>query len=277
VHVDPAEYLVVQGAWVHRSARLPEDPKAVVLEPGALIGADVEIGPGTWVGAGAVIYGPTRLGEKNEIWPHVVLGGAPQDIHFGGEPTRLEIGSRNVFREGVTIHRATTKAERVTRIGDDCYFMAYAHVGHDSDVGDRVIFANNVLIAGHCTIESFANIAGGVAVAQFVTVGKYAFICGTCGVRRDMEPYVAHDKDLNGEAAPSCVNEVGLKRAGFPEETIRKLHRAFKLLIKKEPHPPIPEARAELAAAGCLCPEVEELMGFVERKREGRFGRMKQR
>lgn len=271
---EPTDYRCVQGAWIHRSVRLPEDPGAVVLEPGVVIGADVELGPGTWVGAGAVIYGPAILGESNQIWPGTVIGGAPQDIGYNGEPTRVVIGNRNVFREGVTVHRASTKGDGSTRIGDDNYFMAASHVGHDSVVESHVILANAVLLGGHCHIESFANIAGAVALAQFVSVGKYSFICGTCGVRKDMEPYIAHDKRRHGEAMAACINEVGLRRAQFSRDTIQKLRSAFKILfMRKTPLTDMKDAWKEAETRGALCPEVEDLLGFVERKRASKFGR----
>jgi len=275
VELGPSEYRTVQGAWIHVSAKLPEDPGAVVIEPGALIGPDVELGHGTWVGSGAVIYGPTRLGEKNQVWPNAVLGGAPQDLGYANQPTRLEIGNRNVFREGVTVHRASTKKDGVTRIGDDNYFMANSHVGHDCVVENRVILANGVLLGGHCVVQSSANIAGLVAVHQFVTVGRNAFICGTCGVRKDMEPFIAHDKKGSGEAFPTCINEVGLRRAGFSRETIGRLRTAYKIIFLRAT--PIGSSMdkvwAEAEARGALCPEVEELLAFVGRKRASRFGR----
>jgi UDP-N-acetylglucosamine acyltransferase len=155
--------------------------------------------------------------------------------------------------------------------------MASSHIGHDSVVGNRVIFANAVLVGGHCHIESFANIAGAVAVAQFVTVGKYSFICGTCGVRKDAEPFIAHDKVPPGEAGATCINEVGLRRNGFSRETIQKLRTAFKLLfLKDEATLDLVKVRAEIQAREAACQEVEDLLAFVERKRKGRFGRQLQ-
>jgi UDP-N-acetylglucosamine acyltransferase len=271
---DPSEYRLIQGAWVHVSARLPEDPKDIQLEPGAFIGADVEVGRGTWIGSGAVIYGPTRMGEKNQVWPKAVLGGAPQDLGYAGQPTRLEIGDRNILREGVTIHRASTKGEGVTRVGNDNFFMAFSHVGHDCVVEDKVIMANGVLVAGHCLIQSFANLSGATAIAQFVTVGKYAFTCGTSGVRRDLEPFISFDKNDCGEAKPTCINEVGLKRWGVSREVIQKLRVAYKVVFLREDAAlDLAKARAEIESRGALCPEVEELLAFVERKRASRFGR----
>jgi UDP-N-acetylglucosamine acyltransferase len=273
----PSAYRLIQGAWVHSSVVLPEDPADIHLEPGALIGPGVELGRGTWVGAGAVVYGPTRFGEKNQVFPHAVIGGAPQDLGYAGQPTRLEIGHRNVFREGVTVSRASIKAEGVTRIGSDGFFMANSHVGHDCVLADRVILANGVLLAGHCTVDSNVNIAGGCAIVQFVSIGRCAFICGTSGVRKDVEPFLSHDLRANthGEPLPACVNEVGLRRAGLGREVIRNLREAYKVIfLRKEPFRDFEaQAREEIGRRQALCPEVEELLAFIARKRGSRFGR----
>jgi len=271
----PSEYRLIQGAWVHVKARLPEDPRDIHFEPGALIGADVELGSGNWIGAGAVIYGPTLLGEKNQVHSHAILGGPPQDLSYAGQPTRLEIGDRNVFREGMTISRASTKSACVTRVGSDNFFMAYSHVGHDCVIENRVVCANCVMLAGHCLVQSNANLAGGCAVAQFCTVGRFAFVCGTSGVRKDLEPFISHDirTKTYGETQPACINEVGLRRAGFPPETIQKLRAAYKVLYLRDSIEDLALARSEIENRGGLCPETEELLAFIERKRKSRFGR----
>ncbi|HVR73901.1 MAG TPA: acyl-ACP--UDP-N-acetylglucosamine O-acyltransferase [Planctomycetota bacterium] len=272
---NPSEYHLRGGAWVHVRARLPEDPGDIALEPGAVIGADVEVGPGSWIGAHAVLSGPMRMGEKNQIFPTAILGGPPQDLSYAGQPTRLEIGDRNIFREGVSAHRASAKANGVTRIGSDNYFMGYCHIGHDCIIDDHVILANGVLLGGHCHIQSFANLAGGCAAAHCVTIGRHAFVCGTAGVRRDLEPFISHDlRRANVEPIPACINEVGLKRAGISAETIQKLKSAYKVLyLKRDALVDMARARSEIEARGAICPEVEELLGFIERKRQGRFGR----
>ena len=270
---DPADYQCVGGAWVHKEARLHED---VVLEPGSFIGKDVHIGSGTWIGAGAVIYGPTKIGENNQIYGTAVLGGAPQDLGYEGEPTRLEIGDRNVIREGVTIHRASVKEKWVTKVGNDNYLMGATHVGHDVIFEDHVITSNRVLIAGHTHVHSHVNFSGNTATAQFVTVGRYAFIGAYSGTRRDLEPFLCHDaKPREGpQAWPQCVNEVGLKRAGFPPEVIKNLRSAYKVLfLREEGRKDLQLARQELARRNALCPEVEELLSFIEQTQASRFGR----
>jgi UDP-N-acetylglucosamine acyltransferase len=270
------EYRLVQGAWVHKRATLPEDPGDISLEPGAFIGADVELGPGCWIGTGAVVYGPTRIGANNRIFPKAVLGGAPQDLGYAGEPTRLEIGERNVFREGVTISRASTKGDLVTKIGNDNFLMAFSHVGHDCVLEDHVVLANGVLVAGHCHLESYASLSGGCAVVQFTTLGRFAFVCGTSGIRKDVEPYIAHDirSKTQGGISPACINVVGLKRGAVSSEVIEKLRSAYKVLyLRKTPLGAGQETRGEIERRDALCPEVEELLAFIERKRNSRHGR----
>ena len=271
-----SEYEHRGGAWIHRRARVAGD---VLVEPGVVIGAEVEIGSGCLLHAGAVIYGPTRVGEANEVYPGVVLGGPPQDAGYGGEPTRLEIGNRNVFREGFTANRASTKERMVTTIGSDCYFMSDSHVGHDSVIGDRVVVANGTYVAGHCRVEDGANLAGGVGVAQYCTVGRLAFVGGLGGVRQDVEPFICHDHGAQAPAVdPICINVVGLRRAGVAQETVKRLRVAFKLLFARTDGAPFdPVAlRAEIERRGASCAEVEELLHFVERKRAARMARQRE-
>ncbi len=268
-------YRLVDGVWVHEEARVADD---VEVEPGVVIGSGVDIDSGTWIGAGAVIHGPTRIGKNNRIFPTAVIGGPPQDVGYGGEPTRLEIGDGNVFREGVTVHRASQKGDGVTRVGNHNFFMANTHVGHDCVIEDHVITANDVLFAGHCHVQSHANFAGGAALSQFVTVGRHAFMIGLLGARRDLEPFVIHGVEFGTgpESSPQCINDVGLKRAGFSVDAIRKLRGAYKALFPKEGKRDPAEVRAELAERDTLSSEVEEFLQFVERKLASRYGRQLQ-
>lgn len=272
MHVPRGGYRLVGGAWIHPEARLAE---GAVVEPQAVIGADVAVGKGTWIGAGAVIYGPAALGEENQVHPTAVLGGAPQDVGYGGEPTRVVIGSRNVFREGVTVSRGTPKGSGVTRIGDDNYFMAGSHVGHDCVIEDRVVLANDVLIAGHCHVASNVNMAGGVAIVQFTTVGRFAFLGGLAGSTMDCEPFLAHD---GMPARPKGINVVGLRRGGFAHATINKLKEAYRVLFSGslKGGDDLEEARREIDRRGAICDEVQELLDFMKRSRAGRYGRQGQ-
>ena len=273
MHFPKSGYKNVGGAWIHPEATIAE---GVVVDPGAVVGAQVTVGRGSWIGSGAVIYGPTTVGEENAIHPTSVLGGAPQDLGYQGEPTRLEIGSHNVFRELVTINRASTKGERVTRIGNRNLFMAGSHIGHDCVVGDDCVFANDVLIAGHCTIGSNVTLAGAVAIVQFSTVGRFAFMGGLSGSHTDIEPFISHD---GMPSRPHAVNVVGLRRGKVAQAAINKLKEAFRVIftdVSVKGGDDLSEAEAELARRDALCPEVVELLAFMRRSREGRFGRQSQ-
>jgi UDP-N-acetylglucosamine acyltransferase len=266
-----------QGAWVHESAVLGED---VELAPGVVVGADVVIGAGCRFAPNAVVLGPTLLGKENRVHSGAVLGDAPQDLGYEGEPTRLEIGDRNVFREGVTIHRGAPKSTGRTRIGSDNLFMAMSHVGHDSVVEDHCVFANAVLIAGHCHIESHVTIGGNSSMIQFATAGRFAFIGGLLPLRKDVEPFMIHDRARAGTSAVTesrSVNIIGLERAGFSEESIRRLRKAHRILFRDNDGSLNAEIRAQLEQADTLCPEVDELLAFLTLKAAGRYGRQREK
>jgi UDP-N-acetylglucosamine acyltransferase len=265
-------YRPVNGAWIHPRAQVSD---GATIEPGAVVGEGVAVGRGCWIGSGAVLYGPTVLGEGNRVHPTAVLGGAPQDVGYKGEATRLVIGERNVFREAVTVSRGSAKGTGETRIGNDCYFMAGSHIGHDCLVEDHVVLANDVLIAGHCHIGSRANIAGGVAIVQFTTVGRFAFVGGLAGSTMDLEPFILHDEM---PCRPKGINVVGLRRGQVPHEVINKLKEAYRVLFTDscKGREDLDAAEAEIERRGAGCPEVAELLQFMRRMREGRFGRQAQ-
>lgn len=267
-------YRQVGGAWVHEGARLGEN---VILEPGALVGDQVELGDDTWLGSGAVVKGPSKLGIGNKIYPSAVLGEPPQDISYDGSPTRLEVGDRNVFREGVTVHRGTVKGGGLTRVGNDNYFMVGSHVGHDCIVEDHVVLSNDVLLAGHCHIQSHANFGGGVAIVQFTTVGRLSFVGGLSGTQKDLPPFMVHDGQ---PALVRGVNLVGCRRGGVPRQSIQALKDAYHFLFDDTDSmfgpEDIGEARVELEKRGVLTDEVEELLDFMQCTRDGRYGRMLQ-
>jgi len=215
-------------------------PTALV-DPGAEIGAGVEIGPyaiigdGVRLGAGvsvghhASVLGPATVGAGTQIFPFASIGSAPQDLTYRGEPTRLEVGERCVFREFVTINRGTVKGGGLTRIGDECFFMAYAHVAHDSTIGSHVIMANCAALAGHIRIDDHAILGGLVAVHQWARVGRLAMIGGVSGVALDVPPFCI----ASGERAKLYgLNLVGLKRRGFDDARLGALKRAYKILFR---------------------------------------------
>ncbi len=197
----------------------------------ACIGAGVDIGPGCHIGAHAVLQGPMSLGADNYIGPHAILGTPPQDLGYRGEPTRLEIGARNHIRECVTIHRASTKQDGVTRIGNDNLFMAYSHIGHDSQIGNHVVLSNASHLAGHVTVHDHANISALCGVHQFVRIGAYAMLGGGTLAPMDVPPFTIAS---GNHARLFGLNRRGLKRNGFTAETIRIIHQAYRLLFQSD-------------------------------------------
>lgn len=212
-----------------------------VIAPGAELGIDVEIGPyslvgprvrigdRTKIGPQVVIDGVTVIGQDNIIVGQAGLGGPPQDLSYKGESTQLVIGDRNTIREFVTINRGTVKGGGVTRVGNDCLLMACSHVAHDCDLRDRIILANNVLLAGHVFVGENANISGGSAAHHFVTIGSFAYVGGMTRMVQDVPPYMileGHPSRVRG------VNKIGLQRGGQSPEAIEDLETAFRRIYR---------------------------------------------
>jgi UDP-N-acetylglucosamine acyltransferase len=248
-------------AVVDPAARLGE---GVRIGPFAVFGAGVEIGDGTEVGAGAQIQGPTRIGRENRIYPQAAIGFDPQDLKFGGEEVRLEIGDRNQLREFCTLHRGTSKGGGVTRIGSDNLFMAYTHVGHDSQVGSRIIFANNATLAGHVEVQDDANISAFSSVHQFCRVGRHAYVGGYSVITMDALPFV---KTVGQKPACYGLNSIGLKRKGFDAEQVRRLETAYRILVRSKLS--TPNALERLRAEFVGDPDVDYLIAFMESSQRG--------
>ena len=254
------------GTRIHPTAII--DPSAVIGEgsevgPYALIGPRVTIGRHCSVGASAIVDGCTTIGDHTEIYPFASIGLAPQDLKFKGEPTRLVVGTHNVFREFVTIHRGTAGGGGVTAIGDHNLFMAYAHVAHDCHVGNWTIFGNGATMGGHVTVEDYATISAYSGVHQFCRVGQHAFIGGYTVVTRDALPYA---KTVGNRARIYGVNTIGLARRGFSPELIGKLRRAYRHLVQHNTSRALEliERDASLGA-----PEVSYLVNFIRSARRG--------
>ena len=242
-------------AIVSPRAQLAAD---VAVGPFSVIGPDVSIGPGTVVGPHAVIYGPTRIGAGNRIHQFASLGDAPQDKKYAGEPTRLEIGDRNVFRESCTVNRGTVHDRGVTRIGDDNLFMAYSHVAHDCVVGSNTVFANCVSLAGHVEIGDWVILGGLSAVHQHCKIGPHAFLAGGSIVTRDVPPYIMV---AGNHAVPHAVNSEGLKRRGFTEEQVRAIRDAYRVVYRCDLK--LSEALGRLEPVGAERPEVRLFVDFI--------------
>lgn len=211
-----------------------------LVETGAQLGANVRIGPFCHVGpevelgdnvelmSHVSITGPTKIGAGCTVFPQAVIGGAPQNAAYKGEPTTLIVGRNVTIREGVTMHRGTGNARGETLVGDNCMFLAYSHVAHDCIIGNRVTFANNVMIGGHVTIGDNVIIGGGGAVHQFCTIGNNAFIGGLTGIAHDVIPY---GLATGSRAHLSGLNLIGLKRSGMSRTEITTVRRAYRDLF----------------------------------------------
>ncbi|HEX9207261.1 MAG TPA: acyl-ACP--UDP-N-acetylglucosamine O-acyltransferase [Steroidobacteraceae bacterium] len=246
---------------IHATAIVAPD---AVLGEGVEIGAYGIVGPGvvigarTRVGAHAAIHCHTRLGEDNVVHPYASVGDAPQDKKYKGEPTRLEIGDRNVIREFVTLNRGTTKDRGVTTIGSDNLFMAYSHVAHDCVVGNQCVLANCATLGGHVVLGDWVIMGGFAAIHQFCKVGAHAFLANNAAVTRDVPPYVMA---VGGPAKPHSINSEGLKRRGFSPQQIRNLRNAFRILYRSGLR--LEQAIEQLAAAAKEQPEVQALVDFI--------------
>jgi UDP-N-acetylglucosamine acyltransferase len=247
------------------------DPRAVIspqaqlapdVQIGAfsIIGADVVIGAGTWIGPHAVINGPTRIGANNKIFQFASLGDAPQDKKYNGEPTRLEIGDRNVFRESVTVNRGTTHDKGVTHIGDDNLLMAYSHVAHDCHLGNQIVMANCATLGGHVEIGDWVTMGGLSAVHQHTKVGAHCFIAHNAAVTRDVPPYVMA---VGRPAVPHSVNSVGLQRRGFTPAQILNIRRAYRLLYRSGLK--LKAAIEQLETTAQTQPEIAPFVAFIKR------------
>jgi UDP-N-acetylglucosamine acyltransferase len=220
---------------IHSTAII--DPQAKIAEgvsigAYAVIGPSVEIESGSHIGDHSTIYGPTRIGHDNQIYQHTTLGGAPQDLDYKGEPTRLEIGDRNTIREYTSISRGSVAGGGITQVGSDNYIMAYAHIGHDCQVGNQNILTNSVSLAGHVEVGDQCNLGGFSLVHQFVRIGSYAFSSMGSVINRDVPPFVT----VSGNYARSYgINKIGLRRKGFSAETVNAINRAYRLLVRSRP------------------------------------------
>ncbi|WP_303904078.1 acyl-ACP--UDP-N-acetylglucosamine O-acyltransferase [Thiohalomonas denitrificans] len=243
-------------AIIDSKARLAEN---VSVGPYTVIGADVEIGQKTWVGPHVVIQGPTVIGKENHIFQFASIGEAPQDKKYSGEPTRLEIGDRNIIRESVTINRGTVGGGGLTVVGDDNLLMAYIHIAHDCRVGNGVIFSNNASLAGHVTVADQVILSGFTLIHQFCSVGAHSFTGMGSAIAKDVPPYLM----VSGNPAkPHGINREGLKRRGFSPEALSALKESYRILYRSGL--PLSEARQELGAMAGEHAVVSELVRFID-------------
>jgi UDP-N-acetylglucosamine acyltransferase len=254
---------------------MPIHPTAIV-EPGAriapdaevgaysIIGAGVSIGGGSWIGPHVVLEGSTSIGRGNRIHQFASIGGAPQDKKYAGEPTAVEIGDGNTIREYVTINRGTAQDAGVTRIGNGNWIMAYVHFAHDCQVGSHTIFANACQVAGHVHVGDWAILGATTLVHQFVQIGAHSFTAMGTFLQQDLPPYVTA---AGNTAKPYGINNEGLRRRGFTPESLSALKKAYRTLYRSSLS--LEEAKAELGAQAVASAEVALLVEFLGRSTRG--------
>lgn len=253
--------MIHQTAIIHAGAQIADD---VEIGPYAIIGEHVSIASGTTVGPHTVIEGWTEIGRDNRIFQFASIGAPPQDLKYRGEKTLLKIGDRNNIREFATLHRGTADGGELTVVGNDNLFMAYSHVAHDCRLGNHVILANAATLAGHVEVDDFAILGGLCAVHQFTRVGAHVMISGGSMVTQDIPPFSIAQGD---RAKTVGINQIGMKRRGFSEDSVRAVKQAYKLIFRSGLK--LEEALEQIAAELSGFPEVEEFTGFVRRSTRG--------
>jgi UDP-N-acetylglucosamine acyltransferase len=247
-------------AVVEKGAKISE---GVTIGPFCTVGADVVLAEGVQLISHVAVAGRTTIGARTRVFPFASLGHEPQDLKFKGEPSTLSIGADCTIREGVTMNPGTEGGTMATVVGDRCTFLANAHVAHDCKIGHGVIFSNNVMLAGHCTVGDFVIMGGGAAAHQFVRIGHHAFVGAMSGVGSDVIPYgMAITQER--EAHLSGLNIIGLKRRGFSREDIHELRRAYRLLFANEGT--LKERVEDVATEFETHPHIHEILDFI---REG--------
>ena len=258
----------MSAAKIHAQAIVsPEAKIGAGAEVGAfaVVGAGVEFGEGCVLHPHAVVNGPSKFGAKNVFHSFCVIGGDPQDYTFGGERVGLEAGDGNTYREYVTISRGTAKGGGITRLGNNNFFLAYSHVGHDCQIGSNTLFVNGATLAGHVTVEDFVTIGAFSPVHQFCRLGRYAYIGASTVITQDVLPFSL----IVTERETRCFgpNTIGLERKGFSSDRIRTLEKAFRLLVRsrKNTTQALEEMRRELGNSD----DVKEMIEFVEKAERG--------
>jgi UDP-N-acetylglucosamine acyltransferase len=249
-------------AIVHPTAEIAETAE---IGPYTILEDHVIIGAGTWIGPHVVICRNTVIGRNCQVFQFASVGEKPQDLKYAGEDTRVIIGDDNVIREYVTIHRASVHGDGKTELGNRDFLMAYAHVAHDCKIGNHVIMANGATLGGHIVIEDHAILGGLSAAHQFVRIGAHCIVSGLTGIPQDIPPYTM----AAGERARLYgLNVTGLRRHHFPEDTLRSLKKAYRLLFRSK----LPLGQAvetvledEIAAV----PEVAHMIEFIQRSERG--------
>ena len=238
--------------------------KDVQIDPYAVIGPDVELRDHVQVGSHAVIEGHVLVDEGSRVFNFASIGQPPQDLTYAGEPTRVEIGKRCWIREFVSIHRGTASGGGLTRVGNHCMIMAYAHVAHDCRVGDHVVMANGATLAGHVEVQDYAVIGGLTAIHQFARIGRNAFIGGASAVSMDVVPFASA---AGNRSRVTGVNVVGMRRNGFSEEVIKAVRQAHRLIFRANLR--LEQAIEEVEKQFPACAEVQCVLEFLQTGQRG--------
>jgi UDP-N-acetylglucosamine acyltransferase len=234
-----------------------------IVGPYCIVGRDVVLGEKSWLQHYVTLAGPMRAGGENRFYAYCSIGQQTQDLKYAGEPTYLEIGDGNTFREFCTVNRST-KSDGVTRIGNLGNFLAYSHIGHDCTVGDSVVFSNNGTLAGHVEVGDHAVMGGLTAVHQFCKIGRFAITGGCSKIVQDVPPFLIAD---GNPAEIRGINLVGLERAGFPPESVKAIKEAFRLLYRSKlnTRQAIEAVRKEIEPRE----EIKQLLEFIEKSERG--------
>jgi UDP-N-acetylglucosamine acyltransferase len=237
----------------------------VQIGPYSVVGENVELGDGCVLHGHASVGGPSKFGKNNVFYSFSAIGGDPQDYTFRGESTELVAGDGNIFREYVTISRGTQKGGGKTCLGNNNFFLAYSHVGHDCMIGSDTLFVNGATLAGHVSVEDFATIGAFCPVHQFCRIGRYAYIGASTVITQDVPPF---SKIVTERETKSFgINAIGLERKGFSAERLQALKRAYRLLLgsKLNTSQAIAEMRKSLGDSA----DVQELIKFIESAERG--------
>jgi len=256
---------IAPSARVHPTAVVAPEAdlgEGVEVGPHVVIEGDVRVGAGSVLRPGVHLVGPLTMGCHNTVFTGAVLGERPQHLRYADEPTRLEIGDHNIFRENVTVHRGTTAAW-VTRIGCHNFFMAGSHIAHDCQVGDHCILANNALVGGHCVLGDRVFLSGNSAVHQYVRIGRLALLSGCSTTTKDIPPFVIQ-QNINTVFG---VNVIGMRRAGITRPEIDAVRRAFHTLFRRGLT--LPAALAQLQLELAESAAVAEMIAFLRQTRRG--------
>lgn len=237
----------------------------VRIGPYSIVGANVELGDDCVLHSHVVLEGHAKFGRANEFFPFAAIGGKTQDLKYVGDPTYLEVGDHNVFRENCTVHRGTHQS-LPTRIGSHNLLLCYSHVAHDCQLADHIIISNSVGLAGHITVENYAIVSGCAAVHQFCRIGKHSIIGGLSKVTQDVPPFMIVD---GHPATTRGLNVIGLQRRGFSEDDIKALKSAYKKLFLKKDGNLATSLSSLKATHAADTPHVADLIQFIEKSERG--------